>query len=274
MDKTCDLCPKACNLSLGQIGFCGARKNEGGEIISLSYGKFTSIALDPIEKKPLSFYKSGSKVLSLGSFGCNMACPFCQNYEIARAKVDSFSTYDLTVDDLIGLALRERARGNIGIAFTYNEPLINYEYILETAKSCKEHKLDLILVTNGQINSKYLDQLVHLVDAWNIDLKAFSTKAYRELGGDFETTLNTIKKASAYGHLEVTSLIVPGISDDLDAFEKEVDFLASLNPDIPLHLTRYFPRYKYDRSATDIGLLIKMKEMASKKLNRVVLGNV
>ena len=271
---TCDLCPRYCKLAPQQIGFCGSRMNVDGKINSLSYGKITSIALDPIEKKPLSYYKPGTRILSVGSFGCNMACAFCQNYEIARAKYDTYNLSYLSPEDLVNVAVKEKIRGNIGLAFTYNEPLIIFEYLLDSALLAKEAGLDMVLVTNGQINDKYLDQLLPYINAWNIDLKVFSKEKYRALGGDFQTTLNTIEKASKNSHVEVTTLVVPGISDDLEAFEKEVEFLASISKDIPLHLTRYFPRYKYHEEATQLDLLYRMEDLASKKLNRVILGNI
>lgn len=271
---TCDLCPIYCKISEGSIGLCKARSNIEGKIVSLSYGKVIAIDLDPIEKKPLKFFYPGSKILSVGTFGCNMACPFCQNYQIARAGSKDLSSYDISPENLIDIALNLKERGNIGIAFTYNEPTINFEYVKDTFVLAKKAGLETVLVTNGQINEPYLKDLIDLTKAWNIDLKSFSKKVYKSLGGDLPTTLNTIEKVSKFSHLEITSLIVPGISDNLEDFKKEVDFISGINPKIPLHLSRYFPAYKYKEEATSLELMKKMKKIAEEKLKNVVLGNV
>lgn len=270
----CDLCPHACSLGQGQIGWCGARQAQDGQIKPLNYGKVTALALDPIEKKPLAYYYPGSQILSVGSFGCNMACPFCQNHHIARRRQEEVRLYDLPPDTLVALALEEEARGNIGIAFTYNEPLIAFEYLLDTAILAQEEGLKMVVVTNGQINEAYLKQLLPYISAWNIDLKAFSEEGYKKLGGDFKTTLRTIELAQASAHVEVTSLVVPGISDDPDQMEAQVKFLADLDPDLPLHLSRYFPSYQYKAPATDLNLMKDLYALARRYLNRVRLGNM
>lgn len=270
----CDLCPHYCSLKKGATGYCRARKNEGGQIVSLTYGKWTAISLDPIEKKPLAYFYPGTKILSLGTFGCNMACPFCQNNEISRATIDSARFIEMSPEEVVQLALQERSRGNIGIAFTYNEPLINYECVMETAQLAKEAGLITVMVSAGQINPDYLEPLLPYIDAWNIDLKSFSKFAYRELGGDLYTTLKTIRMAHEAAHVEITTLVVPGISDDLEKFQEQVNYLADLDPNVPLHLTSYLPCYEYLEPATDIGLMKQMEEMAREKLTRVKLGNV
>lgn len=270
----CDLCPRFCNLAYGELGFCQARINEKERIKSLSYGKILSLALDPIEKKPFAFYKPGSKILSISSFGCNMACPFCQNHWLARASADQYPSYELSSEELIDRAIWAKRYGNIGICFTYNEPLINFEYILKTAKKAKEKNLDMILVSNGQINPNYLEDLLGWIDAWNIDLKCFSKEGYAFLGGNFKSVLDTITKVSQSAHLEVTTLVVPGLSDNLDLFRKEVDFLRHLRPQPVLHITRYFPNYHYHQDATDPKLLFKMQDIAKEYLSRVVVGNL
>lgn len=271
---TCDLCPRYCTLKEGAIGFCNARKNVNGKILSLNYGKLLSLVLDPIEKKPLAYYKPGSMILSVGTFGCNMNCQFCQNYEIARAKETDYRTYDVSSEDLIKIAIDKKQEGNIGIAFTYNEPLVGFEYVLDTSKLAKSNDLDAVVVTNGQINENYLKELLPFISAWNIDLKSFSEEGYKKLGGDFKTTLKTIELTSKTSHIEVTTLVVPGISDDLNLMEEEAKFLASLDKNIPLHINRYIPRYKYNEPATDIKLLLEMEEIAKEYLNRVSIGNI
>lgn len=271
---SCDLCPRMCSLSEGEAGFCQARANKDGKIISLNYGESLSLALDPIEKKPFSYYKQGSTILSYGTFGCNMYCPFCQNYEIARARLGDFRTKHISSEDLIKTAEGYKIFGCIGLAFTYNEPLVGYEYIYDTSKLAKDRDLDVVVVSNGQITDKYLETLLPLVDAWNIDLKAFSDEGYRKLGGDFKTTLNTIEKASETSHLEITTLLVPGLNDDIDLFEEEVKFIAGLDKNIPLHITRYFPMYKYYEDMTDEKLMEEYYYLAKKYLTRVELGNI
>lgn len=271
---TCDLCPRYCTLKEGAIGFCNVRKNVNGKILSLNYGKLLSLVLDPIEKKPLAYYKPGSMILSVGTFGCNMNCQFCQNYEIARAKETDYRTYDVSSEDLIKIAIDKKQEGNIGIAFTYNEPLVGFEYVLDTSKLAKANDLDAVVVTNGQINENYLKELLPFISAWNIDLKSFSEEGYKKLGGDFKTTLKTIELTSKTSHIEVTTLVVPGISDDLNLMEEEAKFLASLDKNIPLHINRYIPRYKYNEPATDIKLLLEMEEIAKEYLNRVSIGNI
>lgn len=270
----CDLCPRYCKLSKDQVGFCGARKNKNGKIESISYGKIVALDLDPIEKKPLSFFHQGSYILSAGTFGCNMDCAFCQNFHLARAGVDDILSYEISPKDLAEKAKNLQDRGNIGLAFTYNEPTINFEYVRDTFKLVKKLGMETVLISNGQINDPYLEEILPLTSGWNIDLKTFSKSNYRKLGGDLDTCLNTIKKVAKSSHLEITTLVVPGISDDLDDFKKEVDFLSDLDPNIPLHLSRYFPSYKYGKDPTPINLMEEMKKIAQEKLNYVVLGNV
>lgn len=271
---TCDVCPRHCRLKDGGIGFCCARQAKAGEIISISYNRITAYALDPIEKKPLSFFHPGEKILSVGSFGCNMNCYFCQNYDIARAREDSVPTRYITPIELVGLALSLKDQGNCGLAFTYNEPLVGYEYVRDTAEIARQHDLETVVVTNGQLAAKYLDELLPLITAWNIDLKAFSEEAYRKLGGDFTTTKETIKRAAAAAHVEVTTLIVPGLSDDPLEMEAEAKFLAKIDRGLPLHLSRYFPSYRSSEAATDIKLLHELRNIAAEHLDHVILGNV
>lgn len=270
----CDLCPRECRIQEGQLGFCNGRKNIEGEIVPINYGKVLSLAMDPIEKKPLSHFKPGSYILSVGTFGCNMACSFCQNYTIARATEGDYPSYDISPETLVSLAKDRELEGNIGIAFTYNEPLVGFEYVRDTAKLAKENNLDTVVVTNGQINEAYLKEILPYISAWNIDLKAFSKEIYRQLGGDFETTLRTIELASQVAHVEVTTLVVPKISDDRELFKEEVDFLAKLDKNIPLHITRYFPRYHYREKMTSRKVLSEFYELAKAQLNYVELGNI
>ncbi len=270
----CLVCWRHCLIPEGGLGYCRARTVRNGQVIPANYGKLTSLALDPIEKKPLSFFRPGTMILSAGSFGCNMACPFCQNYEIAREAAASRHSRDVSPQALVEEALALRDRGNIGIAFTYNEPLVGYEYVRDSAILARQAGLETVVVTNGQIEKDPLEELLPHISAWNIDLKAFTAEGYRRLGGRLEVTLRTIEMTQAVSHVEVTTLVVPGLSDGEEDMKKEAAFLASLDPDIPLHLSRYFPCYQYDAAATPRQTLYRLRDLASQSLNRVLLGNI
>lgn len=271
---TCHVCWRQCRIKEGGLGYCRARTVKDGVVIQESYGKLTSLALDPIEKKPLSFFHPGTMILSAGSYGCNMACPFCQNYEIAREAAASRHTIEVGPKALVEKALALKDRGNIGIAFTYNEPLVGYEYIRDTAKLARDEGLLTVLVTNGQIEEEPLRELLQLISAWNIDLKSFSEDAYKKLGGRLEVTLRTIELASATAHVEITTLVVPGLSDDETMMREEAAFLAAIDPAMPLHLSRYFPCYEYHAPATAIQTMYRLQRVAKESLERVVLGNI
>jgi len=271
----CSLCPHHCQLSAGQTGFCRTRRNCEGKIECLNYGLITALALDPIEKKPLYHFYPGSVILSLGSFGCNMACSFCQNYTISQGGIEEVR-WQLSPEQLTELALEtSQKHGSIGVAFTYNEPLLSYEYLLDTVPLLQQTGQKVVLVSNGQIEEKPLKKLLPYVDAMNIDLKTFSAKHYEKLGGSLRTVQRTIQKAVEAGvHVEVTTLVVPGISDDINEFCAEVDWLATVSREIPLHLSRYFPRYQYKAPATPLDKLYELQRIAQKSMKYVYLGNV
>ena len=271
----CPVCPHHCHIPEGAFGRCRARKNEGGKVICANYGKLTSIALDPIEKKPLAYFHSGSMILSAGSYGCNLSCPFCQNYEIAAAGESDFrGLYEISPEELCALAREEAVRGNIGVAYTYNEALAGYEYVRDSARLVQEAGMLNVLVTNGTAELFVLEELLPYIDAMNIDLKGFRPQIYRQLGGDLETVKAFITRAARDCHVELTSLIVPGMNDDPADMEKEAEWIAQIDPRIPLHITRYFPRYKMHEGPTDLSLLRQLKKIAQKHLERVQLGNV
>ena len=271
----CPVCPHACRIPEGALGRCRARRNTEGKIVSDNYGKLTSIALDPIEKKPLAYFHPGSQILSVGSYGCNLSCPFCQNYEIAAAKGTDFrSLYEVGPEELCALALRERVRGNIGVAYTYNEALVGYEYVRDCARLVHEAGMLNVLVTNGMANLPVLEEILPYVDAMNIDLKGFRPEIYHRLGGDLETVKAFIRRSAQECHVELTSLIVPGMNDDIEDMRRQAQWIADISPRIPLHITRYFPRYKMKEPPTALRVLRALKETAQESLERVLLGNV
>lgn len=267
-----------CALEPGQTGLCGARKNQGGDIICANYGRITSMALDPIEKKPLKDFHPGSMILSVGSYGCNLRCPFCQNYEISMADRGAFDTEYVSPGQLADIALRwkeQKRAGNIGVAYTYNEPLVGWEYVRESARLVREYGMVNVLVTNGTASMEVLEELLPWMDAMNIDLKGFREEYYRKLGGDLETVKSFIARAAEGCHVELTTLIVPGENDSLTDMEAQAKWIAGLQPAIPLHITRFFPRYHMlDREATDVEQLYSLARTAGKYLEKVYVGNV
>ena len=267
-----------CSLNSGQTGICRARKNENGQIICTNYGQITSIALDPIEKKPLHMFYPGSLILSVGSYGCNLRCPFCQNYEISMT--DSVSAYaiEMTPRMLTDKASAYKDAGNIGVAYTYNEPLIGWEYVRDTAALVKAVEMKNVLVTNGTAELPILEELLPYIDAMNIDLKGFRQEYYEKLGGSLETVKKFIIRAAADCHVELTTLIVPGENDEVSEMEEEAAWIASVEDSagkkIPLHVTRFFPRYHMlDKDATDIARIHRLADTARKYLKYVFVGN-
>lgn len=269
----CDVCFHRCTLKEGQTGFCRARKNENGRIIDENYGCISSATLDPIEKKPLAYFYPGSKILSVGSYGCNLRCPFCQNHEIAQQDLRN-QCEKVTPQQLVDKAIELKPYGNIGIAFTYNEPMISWEFIRDTAKLAHENGLKVVVVTNGTATVETLEKILPYVDAFNVDLKGYTQDYYDWLHGDLETVKKFIETAAKKSHVEVTTLVVPGRNDSEEEMDALASFMASVDPDIPLHITRYFPRWKEKEDPTPVATLKKLEETATKHLNRVRIGNV
>ena len=269
----CVLCPHNCVIKLDKLGICRVRKNLNGELYSLSYNKFTGYNLDPIEKTPLYHFYPGSNIFSVGSFGCNFKCSFCQNWDISQQGEDSLALMFLDSEALLKLALKSNS---IGIAYTYNEPLMNFEWIKDNARIFKTNGLKTVLVSNGYINSEPLDELLPLIDAANIDLKSFREDFYMEMcGGKLKPVLETVKKfVEMKKHLEITTLLIPGKNDSAEEIEKLTDWLADLDPTIPLHFSAYFPTYKLEIPATKMSCLETAYEIAKKKLKYVYLGNI
>lgn len=274
MEIICQTCFHHCRLRPGQWGVCRARKNENGKIVCKNYGLLSSLALDPIEKKPLKRFYPGSKILSVGSFGCNLRCPFCQNYEISMRKPEDNEEYDMPPRELAKKAQECKRAGNIGVAYTYNEPLIGWEYVLDCARLVREAGMKNVLVTNGTASAEVQSSLFPFIDAMNIDLKGFREEYYQKLGGSLAAVKEFIVKAAKECHVELTTLIVPEENDSAEDMEKEAAWIASVDRDIPLHVTRFFPRYHMqDRKATDVDKVYSLAKTAGKYLNYVYVGN-
>ena len=283
----CDVCFRRCHLEEGETGFCGGRTARNGAVTAGNYGKITGLALDPIEKKPLNRFFPGSRILSVGSYGCNLRCPFCQNHEISWSE-HAWSLAEradtITPERLADLAGSLKHRGNIGVAFTYNEPLIGYEFVRDTAKLVHEKGMKNVLVTNGMASLPVLEDLAPYIDAMNIDFKGFQDSFYRDvLKGSREMVMNYIEQAVKICHVELTTLIIPGENDSEEEMLQLSSWIAGLKAQdgsvigsgIPLHITRFFPQFHMtDRPATDIDTLFRLVEIAKEKLDFVYPGNV
>ena len=272
----CHLCPHGCRLKEGDTGICRVRQNTGGVLEAISYGHITSWGIDPVEKKPLYHFYPGSEVLSVGTYGCSFSCQFCQNWSIVHET--GVPTLQVTPEELVERCLRERDQRNecIGLAFTYSEPLVWYEYVGEAAQLAKTHGLKTVLITNGYVQQKPWEELLPYVDAANLDVKSFRNDFYRSL---CRGSLTPVKQAvqSAYEakvHVEITTLLVEGLNDSEDEIQELSQWLSSLNAEIPLHLSRYFPAYQMDRPATSLEALEGARRIARQHLDYVYLGNV
>lgn len=270
----CEVCPNNCLLEAGRTGKCRARKNADGKIVSGNYGQITSLALDPIEKKPLRQFMPGSKILSVGSYGCNLQCGFCQNHDISMVGEQDIRTIYLSPEELSQKAAGLRSQGNIGVAYTYNEPLIGYEYIRDTARIVQSMEMKNVVVSNGTANLWVLEELLPYIDAMNIDLKGFTQEFYDKVGGNLETVKESIRLAATHCHVELTTLIVPGENDSLEEMKEEAEWIASIDKNIVLHISRFFPEYQMlDKEATPISRIMDLAEVARKHLTYVYMGN-
>jgi len=273
----CELCPWMCTLSDGQVGVCGVRKNRDGKLYSLNYGLLTATAIDPIEKKPLYHFYPQAPIFSISTVGCNFRCPWCQNWEISQSKVDELKEEEYTPPERI-INIMERYNTPF-LAFTYNEPLIWYEYVLDTAKLARSKGYKNVLVTNGHISLDPLDNLLPYLDAANVDIKAFNRDTYLKIiGGRLEAVLESTLEMKRKGiHVETTYLVIPGVNDSYEEFKKMVKWhLDNLGPETPLHISRFFPMYKYhDKEPTPIGLLTSFWKIAKEEgILYVYVGNV
>ena len=278
----CSVCFRHCDIPEGKLGFCSGRTARDGHVEAYNYGRITSLALDPIEKKPLARFYPGSRILSVGSFGCNLRCPFCQNHEISwddRAREFAKTAETLSPEELVDIAEQTQAQGNIGIAFTYNEPLIGYEFVRDTATLAKTRGLKNVMVSNGTAELSVLQELKPCIDAMNIDLKGFTDRYYKDvLGGDRPMVMAFIEEAVKTAHVELTTLIVPGENDSEEEMRELSRWVSSLrNPDgeaVPLHISRFFPRFHMqDRAATNVRTVYRLVEVARENLPYVYAGN-
>ena len=265
----CELCPHRCRIGEGGRGICGVRRNVAGTLRAESYGHLSAIAVDPIEKKPLYHFHPGRSILSIGSIGCNFRCTFCQNAHLVEGNAP---LQRVAIDDLLRAA---QAENSVGIAFTYNEPTIGFEFVRDCARAFRDAGLKNVLVTNGYVNPEPLAELLPLIDAMNIDLKSMKPDYYRRLcGGTLEPVLDTIRAASKATHVELTTLLVTGENDSDADIRAVVDFVAGVDPEMPLHFSRYFPMHRMTAPPTPPDRLESAFAIASKQLRYVYVGNI
>ncbi|MFA6856125.1 MAG: AmmeMemoRadiSam system radical SAM enzyme [Treponema sp.] len=270
---TCSTCFYHCKLGEEQTGQCRARYNHGGKIIPVNYGQLTALALDPIEKKPLKMFYPGSMILSAGSYGCNLHCPFCQNADISQAGKEVKTEY-VSPEELAGRAQSLIIRGNIGVAYTYNEPLVCWEYVRDTAKLVRRLGMKNVVVTNGSVCIPVIEEILPYIDAMNIDLKGFTPEWYRYLGGDLETVKRSITVCTKHCHVELTTLIVPGWNDSDDEIQLLAQWVSSVDVGIPLHITRFFPRYHMTGlEPAPVDTIYRLASVAGRYLTNVFTGN-
>jgi len=271
--QACGLCFRGCRLQAGQWGACRARRGGLTELESPFLGRFTALAVDPIEKKPLHHWRPGTSIFSLGALGCTMACPFCQNHHLAAPRLHQ--PPPLKTLSPADLAREVRRLGLSAVAYTYNEPTVAAEYILEAAPFLADQGVATVLVTNGLMSPAALADLGPHVSAANVDVKTFNPETYRRLGGDLSAVQATVTGLLARDvHVELTTLVVPGLSDNPEEFTALVDWVAGLDRNLPLHLSRYFPVHRYQAPATGLDLLRRFLNLAAGRLNRVIPGNV
>lgn len=265
----CLLCPHHCKIAPGGTGICRVRINRDNRLWAASYGLTTSVAIDPIEKKPLYHFHPGKPILSIAPNGCNMQCPFCQNWEISQEEV---RTEAITPEALVALCKKHSL---IGVSYTYTEPMIWFEFLLDAGHAVRQAGFVNALVTNGMIEAAPLDELLGVIDAMNIDLKSIRPEVYRKtLHGDLSAVQRTIDKSKRRCLVEITNLIVSGLNDDEQDIIDLVDYVAGLGRDTVLHFSKYFPNWKYDQPPTADRILDFAFKKASEKLDFVYLGNV
>lgn len=265
----CHLCPHHCVIKDGKNGICRIRTNKEGTLYAREYGKVVSMGIDPIEKKPLYHFYPGSDILSVGANGCNFTCEFCQNWQVSQ--FDQGTRY-VAPEELVDMAFEHKS---VGLAYTYTEPLIWYEYVYDCSKLAHEKGLKNVLVTNGYVSAEPAQELLPYIDALNIDLKSMDPEFYTKIcGGKIEPVKDFIKLSAQHAHVELTNLIIPTHNDSDEQLDELCRFVASVNPDIPLHFSAYFPQYKMDAPRTPVETLLRARDIARKYLKYVYLGNV
>lgn len=266
----CKLCPNGCVIGDGHTGICRVRSNSGGDLELPFYGRLSSVSVDPIEKKPLYHFHPGKPIFSVGFFGCSFRCPFCQNYRISQ-ETDSRVRF-VPPEQIPGMA---KESGSFAVAYTYNEPTIHFEYVMAAAKAARDRGLKNVLVSNGYLNPTPAEELLSVLDAANIDLKSFNPEFYsKEIGGKLEPVKEFIRIASRLTSLEVTTLVIPGKNDSDEEIGSIAEFLASLDVNIPYHLSCYYPTYKYSIPPTQVESVLNLVSVARCSLNYVYAGNV
>lgn len=273
----CLLCPHNCIIQDGEKGICKVRFNKEGVLFTQAYDNPIALNTDPIEKKPLYHFFPGQQILSIGTFGCNLKCSFCQNFEISQNNIDGkeINGGKKEIKDIIQLA-KEKQK-NIGLAYTYNEPVVYYEYMTKLALEVHDAGLKNVMVSNGFINPEPLSELLKLIDAFNIDLKSFSNEFYKKYTlSKLEPVLNTIKTIFKSGkYIELTYLVIPGLNDDPEEFDAMTEWIVKeTSKETVLHISRYFPSYKMDIPPTPIKTLENLYHHAIKRLDYVYVGNI
>jgi len=272
----CTICPRMCTMKPGQKGFCGTKIHREGKIISLTYGELSAFAIDPIEKKPLAHFYPGSLALSISSVGCSFTCPWCQNWHLSTGNIENVHTKYMSPEEVVSAAEENNCTS---IAYTYNEPLINLNYVEDVSRIAHEKDIKNVLVTNGYISLRALEDVVDVIDAANVDWKAFNKEFYRKhCSGELQDVLDATVYMNDNGvHVEVTFLIIPETNDKIEETREMASYIYDhLGPDTPLHLSRFFPMYKFkDKPTTPVETLVKAREIAHEEgLRYVFVGNV
>ena len=269
----CLVCAHSCLLEEGQSGLCGTRRVENGHLYLLNYGNCVAAAVDPIEKKPLYHYYPGKDILSLGTWGCNFRCPFCQNWSLAQEGSSRRGEY--FTPQAIAEQLEKATPGCVGVAYTYNEPAIWFEYLYDVAKLAHQRGFANVLVTNGFLSSYALQELFPYLDALNVDVKAFREDFYRQYcRSRLEPVLETVENCVGKLHVELTYLVIPSVNDSREEISNLVNWMAKMDTRLPLHLSRYMPGYRFTLPPTPVETLEELRDLAKERLEYVYLGNV
>ncbi len=267
----CTLCPRRCRIQPGKRGTCRLRENVSGKLIAAAYGRTIALSIDPMEKKPLYHFQPGWAILSVGPNGCNLRCGFCQNYNSSQLEAP---TSHVSPEELARMADRPGCRG---VSFTYTEPLVWFEYVMDAAEACKARGLATVCVSNAYLEPEPFEELLGVIDAFNFDLKSMSDDFYRDLcGGELEPVLAIIERAlDSHAHVEITNLVVPGYNDSPTRLRELCSWIAERNPRTPLHFSRYHPSWRFSDPPTPRKTLLRAFNVAKEAgLEYVYLGNV